>query len=102
MRSLKRGRIRPLFDRTDRRDVSEDSRLFDEGQSRLLIGEAAISGTARFLRQEVSICCHFDFTYEFLLTERPACVSALANPAGERRSRFPQHNWSTFALSIGG
>src|SRR5579871_6053320 len=65
----------------DSRDVSEDLRLFDEGQSWLLIGEASVSGTAAFLRQEVSICCHFDFSHEFLLTERPARVSALANGA---------------------
>ena len=65
----------------DRRDVSEDLRLFDEGQSWLLIGEASVPGAAPFLRQEVSICCHFDIPYEFLLTERPACVSALSNRA---------------------
>src|SRR5580704_1215426 len=35
--------------------------------------------SAPFLREEVSICCHFDFPYEFSLAKRPARVSALAN-----------------------
>src|SRR5580704_8290670 len=35
--------------------------------------------SAPFLREEVSICCHFDFPYEFSLAKRPARVSTLAN-----------------------